>query len=265
MYGSRCNKFQHQVPLVVDQLSVWTIGFKWSDHDAGRVWLRVPPAVRDIFSTLLEAILKDHLACLTLDQMKWDGKDLDEAPFYIRHWLDDINAAIRGERYSRKLLRHALIERFEFQDWCERCSIPLPEFWFPAGWKEYRWPIEGDEDDGGGIDSKHLLEAPGVAVLTGSAVQQPEAKVAVSEVAAREPQPRPNQKARWACEAIATEIWKDEPEKTIADMCRDDRILKLGGARWYDAETVRRWIQKAAPAEVSAKRGRPRKKNPSEE
>lgn len=254
------------MPLVVDQLSVWTIGFKWAAHEAGRVWLRVPPAVKDNFSTLLEAILKDHLACLTLDQKKWDGKDPEEAPFYIRHWLDDINAAIRGERYSRKLLRHAVIERFEFQDWCERCSIPPPEFWFPAGWTDYRWPFEDDEDGGigNGIDSRHLLETPSVAVPTGSAVQ-PEAKLAVSDVAAREPQPRPNQKARWACEVIATEIWKDEPNKTIAAMCCDDRILKLGGARWYDETTVRRWIQKVAPAEVSARKGRPRKKTPSEE
>lgn len=254
------------MPLVVDQLSLWTIGFKWADLDVRGAWLPIPAAARDNFSTLLEAILKDHLVCETLDQKKWDGVDREVAPFHIRHWIDDINAAIRGEYYSRKLLLHAVIERFQFKDWCERCSIPLPEFWFPTGWTDYRWPFEDDEDDGigNGIDSKHLQAAPGLAVPAGSAAQ-PEAGLAASEISAREMEPRPNQKARVACEVIATEIWKDEPDKTIADMCRDDRILKLGGARWYDAETVRRWIQRVAPAEVSAKRGRPRKKNPSEE
>jgi len=52
--------------LVVDQLQLWTIGFKWAGLDPSRSWLRIPTPVRDNFSTLLEAILQQHLDCLTL-------------------------------------------------------------------------------------------------------------------------------------------------------------------------------------------------------
>ncbi len=254
------------MPLVVDQLQLWTIGFRWAGCDPGRPRLLIPVSVRDNFSTLLEAILKDQLVCETLDHKKWNGVDPQIAPFHIRHWLDDINAAIRGERFSRKLLNHSVIERFQFKDWCERCSIPLPEFWFPAGWTDYRWPFE-DDDDGQaetGRQAKPHPHVPGSEHPVES-VSAPDEDEADSSSAASEAEPRPSQKARIACQVIAASIWKLEPDKTIADMCRDERILKLGDAMRYEERTVRRWIQEVAPAHVSARRGRPPRKNPSEE
>jgi len=55
------------MPLVVDTLQLWTIGFKWASRDPTQFWLTIPPDVKDTFSTLLEAILKDQLGCLSLD------------------------------------------------------------------------------------------------------------------------------------------------------------------------------------------------------
>jgi hypothetical protein len=230
--------------------------------------------VRDNFSTLLEAILKDQLGCMTLMPQKWDGRDGEEAPFHIRHWIDDIHSGVQLQRFNRKLLRHAVIDRAEFRDWCERSSIPLPEFWFPTGWTDYRYPGEDEEEarpdtvppDPAPTDS--VVGAPGDSIpepakdatppAMGDPVPATDAPGMVNEK-----EPRPSQKARIACQVIAVNIWKVEPDKTISSMCRDER-LNLGDAAFYDEITVKRWVQKVAPNHVSAKRGRPRKNNPPE-
>ena len=165
------------MPLVVDQLSLWTIGFKWARLDPNRLCIRIPTPARDNFSTLLEAILSQHLDCFTLSSEKYAGDDKLIAMAHIRYWLDDVYAGIGGHHYNRKLLKWATVDRSSFQDWCERRSIPLPEFWFPSGWTEYRWP----EDDNPGpaavipLTSQEqaaaLLEPPSCVRDNGSGVE----------------------------------------------------------------------------------------------
>jgi hypothetical protein len=247
------------VPLLVDQLQLWTVGFKWAGLDPERVWPRIPTPVRDLFATLLEAILKDQLKCMTLAPEKWDGKDPEDAPFFVRHWSDDINRAVHYQRFRRKLLRHAVLDRTDFKDWCERRSIPLPEFWYPPGWTEYRWPE--DDEPAGAAPQAAVASAAGDgedAVHSGRDAQEAaEAPEASAEDL------RPSQRARLACQVIATNIWRDEPTLTIAAMSKDER-LRLGGADYYDEITVKRWVQAVAPSEVSARRGRPKKKSGTE-
>lgn len=248
------------MPLVVDQLQLWTIGFKWAGLDPNRPWLRLPTPVRDNFSTLLDAILSEHLDCLTLSSQKYSGDDAFSAMAHIRYWMDDVYAGVSGQHYNRKLLKWAVVDRGSFQDWCERRSIPLPEFWFPPGWTDYRWP-EYDPR------SEIYDEPPKPVLVAAENVGLEVTSVAPQEPASMEPPPkelRDNQIARIASQQIARVIWKDEPEKTIAAMCKDDRILKYGGAQYYAEDVVRRWIKEVAPAEVSAKRGRPKKTNPTE-
>lgn len=254
------------MPLVVDQLRLWTLGFKWAGLDPDGLWLRIPPMVRDNFATLLEAILKDELGCVTLQSQKWDGKDQSEARFYVRYWLDAIYDGVQSRRFDRGLLKHAVIERSDFREWCERRAIPLPTFWFPLGWTDYRWPEDvvysepgrpggPAETDSEGLAATHDLSSTiGPAQDAGSTLD-PHLRPGKSL--------RPSQSARIACQVIATNVWRVEPDKTIASMCKDER-LKLGDAAFYDEVTVKRWIQQVAPAHVSARRGRPRKVNPPE-
>ena len=249
------------MPLVVDQLQIWTIGFKWSNLDPARVWPWIPEKVRDNFSTLLEAILSEHLDCSTLSSEKYAGDDRQIAPMYIRYWLDDVYAAVHGQNFSRKLLRHAVIERGAFKDWCERRSVPLPEFWFPKGWTDYQWPEydprselneEAFKPVLAGVERVHLhanRETPAVP----TPIDTPPKEL------------RDNQIARIASQQIARVIWKEDTKKTIAAMCKDDRVLKYGGAQYYAEEVVRRWLKEVAPEEVSAKRGRPKKQNLTED
>lgn len=224
------------MPLVVDQLQLWTVGFKWAGLDPNRLWLRLPEAARDNFSTLLEAILQDELPCLTLAPEKYGGDDPLVARCHIRFWIDPIYEAIQGASFDRRLLRHAVLEREPFREWCERRTIPLPEFWFPHGWTAFRW------GDVGGAENDATEAGP-----------SEEGKV------------RDVVRFRTACQVIAETIWKEEPTKTIADMVTDERIQRYGGARHYGPDAVRRWVKAVAPSAVSQKRGRPPKKNPPEE
>ena len=248
------------MPLVVDQLPLWTIGFKWSGLDPNRLCLSIPSSARDNFSTLLEAILCEHLDCVTLGSEKYQGNDPEIAKCYIRYWLDDVYAAVHTHEYNRKLLKWAVIERGAFQDWCERRTIPLPEFWFPPGWSNYRWP-EYDES-GASLPVAPLKQTNTATVDAKSA---PAATEAASTINPPPKELRDNQIARVASQQIARVIWKEEPDRTIAAMCKDDRVLKYGGAQYYAEEVVRRWVKEVAPAAVSAKRGRPKKQNHTED
>ncbi|MEJ1384146.1 MAG: hypothetical protein RPU34_10125 [Candidatus Sedimenticola sp. (ex Thyasira tokunagai)] len=72
--------------------------------------------------------------------------------------------------------------------------------------------------------------------------------------------PRQNQKIKICCQQVASEIWKEKPEMTIADAVRDDMIQKYAGGGYFQDETVRGWIKEVAPPEVRSRKGRPRKK-----
>lgn len=243
------------MPLVVDQLQLWTIGYKWAGLDSNRLWLRIPTPVRDNFSTLLEAILQGHMDCLTLALEKYHGDDPEIAKCHIRYWTEDVYAGVFGRSYNRKLLKHAVIDRWAFQDWCERRSITLPEFWFPPGWTEYRWP----EDDPAGRDAL----VPASMNPEGSEPGEPPSNIADVEEDVKKS--RNLTRFRIASQVIAEAIWKKNPETTIAAMVQHDLIQNYGGAGPYGDEAVRRWVKEVAPPEVSAKRGRPKKKNSTED
>ena len=243
------------MPLVVDQLQLWTIGFKWADLDLNKSWLRIPAPARDNFSTLLEAILQGQLACSTLALEKYHGDDRGVASLHIRFWIDDVYAGIFGQYYRRKLLKHAVIDRWAFRDWCDSRSIPLPDFWFPQGWTDYRWP----EDDFPSAVEVQLpsttFGGPTLASTPLAPTDDEDANKSIRSVA----------RFRIASQVIAEAIWKQQPETTIAAMVQHDLIQNYGGAKTYGDEAVRRWVKEVAPAEVSAKRGRPKKQNLTED
>lgn len=217
--------------LVNAELSLWEIAFRWAGHDPAQFWFRLPLTVRDNFRTLMDAVLHGHLDSESLSLDKYYGDDRKEASLHIHYWLDDVYACIWGKKCNRNLFKHASIDRQAFLEWCERRGVPLPEFWFPKGWAvEYKWPDEDAEAGTPGPDSTEL---------------------------------KPSQKARIASQQIASAIWKDDPTRTIASICKDELVLKYGGGAHFVEDTVRSWVKAVAPPEVSQKRGRPSKKNPA--
>lgn len=227
--------------LLNDDLSVWEIGFRWAEYDPLQARFRLPLAVRDNFRILMDAVLNLHLECITLNIEKYQGSDAEEAKFHIRYWLDDVQACIEGKKHSKAILKWARIERWEFKRWCENRNIPLPEFWFPPGWTlDYQW----DES---------------VPHISDKADEANDADSRSSE------QFRLNQKIVIACKQVAENLWKRHPEMTIAAMVEHDVIQELCGAAPYTPKTVRGWLSPVAPVEVKQRRGRPPKKNTSED
>lgn len=243
----------------------------------------------------MNAILKAELVCETLSLEKPQNDPDLSADFSVYGHLDDIYACIWGRRYNRKLLRWAVIDRYDFMLWCERRGIPLPDFWFPLGWHlEYELPenvllpgysylrrdeLLANKDDHSKDDAAATTpegEFPRPVLVTesagvrdsDSAIEASESQntpVAISKRLVKEEEAqekiRANQTARIACQQIASAIWKDEPTRTIASVIKDELIQKYGGGVHYQDATIREWIKVVAPRLVREKRGRPPKKN----
>lgn len=225
------------MPLLVDELSVWDISFRWAGYDPNKLMLRIPLSVRDNFRTLVHEIHHGHLDCMTLFMDKYRGNDPDEAKFYIRHWLDAIEECSDGKRYDSTLLKWAIIERQSLQEWCERHKVPLPEFWFPLGWGiEYAWPDDTPEEE--------QKQQPGESVK--------EKKIRLDD----------NHRWQMACQQIAIVLWSRNPSLTIKEVASSSEVQKLGGGENRDLETVQDWIKEFDPRDPSKKRGPKRKNNP---
>jgi len=267
--------------LLVDDLSVWDISFRLAGHDPQKVWFHIPLGVKDHFRNLMGAILKGELGCMTitLEKRKFEP---DEKEFSANHWLDDMYACIGGNYYNRKLLRWAMVERFDYMLWCERMKIPLPEFWFPPGWNlEYELP-EGHlppgysyyrrdwtsedwkswklEQDALETEQTNPSSQP---TPTEYEPNQPSASslsaASATHMEGAANKMRPNQEACIACQQIAKVIWQNEPDRTIASVVRDELIQKYGGGSFYVDGTVREWVKLVAPLKVRNRRGAPRK------
>jgi hypothetical protein len=70
---------------------------------------------------------------------------------------------------------------------------------------------------------------------------------------------RINQRTKIACQVIAEQIWKEDPETTIADMVKHSVIQRYGGRKPYKDDTVRDWLTEVAPESIKNRRGRPKK------
>ena len=276
------------MPLTSDSLSTWEIAFRWTGRNPRSLWLRIPLDVQDHFRNLMDAVLSAELLCESIELEKREFQP-DEKEFSIYFWLDDIHDCIYGRHFNRKLLRHASIDRYDFKLWCERRNIPLPEFWFPAGWNlEYELPedelrpgdyyIRKDWTPEDWALWKERKSGPKNAVLTDNQeAEQPlddvSASLSLSECSnpnTKDKQAdsaeklRPNQEAAIACRQIAKAIWKDDPSRTIASVIKDELIQRYGGAAPFVDDTVREWIKVVAPPHIRNHRGRPKKKGPGD-
>lgn len=242
--------------LTVDSLSVWDIGFRWANLDPDSLWLRLPMPVKDNFRLLMEAILAGEILCETLTLAKRPSDSKADPRFYIRSYIDAVHDCIAGQSYNRKLLRWATISRMDFMEWCENRGIPEPEFWFPPGWKLH---FEMPEGGTTALRAEHVEPESEVSVEIHYNIPDLHPREKSISRESNKQKLTANQEARIACQQIARNIWKSEPERTIASIVKDDLIQKYGGAGPYADDTVRGWIKKVAPLSVKSRRGRPKK------
>jgi hypothetical protein len=182
---------------------------------------------------LMDEILLGHLDCMTLILEKWREGSSSDPEFHIRHHLEAVEECIYGKRYDRKLMKWALIPRYAFESWCERRSIPLPEFWFPPGWTNYQWPTDEDDDNNA---------TPSNQALEDNDVQDKRRRV------------------RIACQVVATNLWEANPELSIKEVANSDEVQLYGGGSQFQIETIQSWLGEVDPRDPSKKRGRKRKK-----
>ena len=247
------------MPLISGSLSIWDIAHRWADCDPDSYRVRLPLLVKDYSRLLINAVLNGEIFCETLTLAKRPPESKADPKFYIRTHLDEVNACIHGVRYDRRLLKWASISRQDFQEWCENLAIPLPEFWFPPGWKysfempEFGtrafWAQHQEPDESN--DFSLVFRIPAEVSANDEPTSLPQ-EDAVST--------RPNQKAKLCAQQIATQLWKEHPDRTITAMANDEVIKKYSGASHFDERTVRKWLGEVAPVNVK-KKGRPRVKN----
>lgn len=258
------------MPLLNDMLSVWEIAFRWSGRDPDKLWFRLPLPVRDNFRLMMNAILNGDLVCetLSLERRRRDSETPPE--FFIRHHIDDVYHCIAGLQFKRKLLRHAMIERWAMHQWCTTQNIPLPEFWFPPGWKlHFEWPYSETDDQPADTPSPETTTAS----LPESVSEQATPHAKPQQVAA---QPEPmtgreeeaegrrkldrRQRARIACQEIAARLWRDQPTADVKTIANTREVQAIAGGEEYDFEVVRRWIAEIDPRDPNNRRGPKRRK-----
>jgi len=224
--------------LLIDQLTVRELSFRWAGYDPDKFYLRTPLLVRDNFRLLIDQIFSARLSCETLSMDKYNGEDALEAKRFIRYWFDSIQDCIEGKSYSNELLNYARVDRWEFQDWCAGHKVPLPEFWFPAGWGiGYEWPDSIPEDQ----------KQP----LAGESFKQRKFRL------------DDRHRIEMACKQIAITLWAKEPNKNIKDIANSKEVQELGGGENYLLETVLEWLGEVDPRDPAKKRGPKRKNNTS--
>ena len=241
------------MPILVEQMSVWDIGFRWAGYDPRKFYFRIPIEVENNFRTLMDAIHSGDIECMSISLEKREYAK-DEVKESIYYWMDDIFKCIWGQKINRQLMRWATFERHEFMAWCEAMNIqPLPEFWFPQGWNyQYELPEHGMPPG-----YRYMLKDmdPETRKDFLQAMKEQNQKAPIGN----EPKTRINQELRIVCQQIAKVIWTKEPDRTIASVVNDPLIQEYGGARSYNDETVRDWVRAVAPEHVKNRPGRPRK------
>ncbi len=248
--------------LISEELSIWELSHRWAGYDPERFVFTYPVDVKDNFKLLMYAILSGEVYCETLSLAKRPHDSKADPAYYIRTHIDDVYDCIGGLRYKKKLLKWALIGRDDFKEWCERRSIPLPEFWFPPGWKyEFEepefgtrafWASHMEPDEPGGFAVR--FEIPDEVRGTDNVSVEGRSDDYLESTTRMD-----SKKAKLCAQQMAIQLWKEFPDRTIAEMSRDEIILKYSGAANYQSGLIK-WLREVAPQNVKGKPGRPRKK-----
>lgn len=252
------------MPVLSNSLSVWDIAHRWAGYDPDTFRLRLPLLVKDYSRLLFNEILEGHLFCETLILAKRPSDSKADPSYYIRSHRDDIDLCIWGKRYKRSLMKWAEIPRHEFEDWCGRYSIPLPEFWFPPGWnRDYDSPWYGPR----ALWVYHIEPKESGGVSYGFDIpssDEVEVEVPTDDNSQNEPDKLgASQQAKFIAQRMATQLWKEYPDRNITEMAKDADILKYSGAAHYRS-ALPKWLSEVAPKHIKGKRGRPRKKPDSD-
>lgn len=120
------------MPLLDDNLTIWSISFRWAglDPDSLKYRFYIPTTVKDNVRLLMQAIITNVLLCRSLkpDALLVPDSNTDQIRSNIFY------DCYTGNKYDCDFLKTHTVYRSDFAHWCNRSGIPFPEFWFPTGW-----------------------------------------------------------------------------------------------------------------------------------
>lgn len=259
-----------------DQLSLREVAYRWAGEDPAAWRMRAPLAVKDRIRTLLYAVLHGELYCSTLALEKWSPASSLPPEFFIRHYLAKVYACIEGGRCDRRLLDWATIDRWAMRAWCEARNIPLPDFWFPRGWRDYdagREALRSDEDAAKeDLDVFAEGEPSSAARSVGGGPEELSSVTgarSANEQITNTQEDGPGGKrlhdrrvrAKIACQEVAARLWLKRPEATVKVIAASDEVQKIAGGEDYSDAAVLAWLGEIDRRPPEQRRGRKRKNN----
>lgn len=146
-------------------------------------------------------------------------------------------------KYDREFLKSHTVYRSDFAHWCSRSGIPLPEFWFPAGWVVH----ELNEKDQLAETDQRKSENSVVAIK-----QEPTQKLSGKRIDANE--------EIWKPAIIAAKtIWAQDKSLLIADVTRKIKAMPELKASAFTESAIRKRIRFLSPTPGTPGR-KPKKK-----
>lgn len=276
---------------VMDHLSIWEVAHRWHGYDPNTTDPEaLPLIVQDSLRTITRMQFTHELSVCSRKGVV--RKSLRSLPsfdaFIVPEFLDaeleteqtkegdttlglqltesanELNEEERQERYDefsenwtqrhdeavkefplcfdQRVFRKADLEkvhilRSDVIHLCELGGVPLPSFWFSETEQQ---------------EHQRYLETGD----SGDSVRNRAARMKRDDIDAFWSRLDAKQKHRLLCREIATLLWGETPDKTIADLIRDPAIRNIGGGKYYgDDKTVREWIKDLDPRPPEMKKG----------
>lgn len=205
-------------------LSIWDLAHHWNDVPVPIEPMPLPPAVRNMVTTLLHAVVDSRLGLYEPIVLRIvEGGPVGQTSAYM-HEVDSLPPEIEdmfvSGVYDAMVLCKYRVDLENVFSWAiDYCPDDIPWFCVP----EY---------------------ARGKA----GARNTSEAKV------------RPEVEDKRRCQEIARLKWSEDDQIRIAEMARSREIQLQGNGALYGVLTVIGWLREVAPDAVRNRRGRPVKK-----
>lgn len=234
------------MPLTDENLTIWKISFRWAglNPNAFKYRFYIPHEAKDNMRLLLDAIIKNCLFCNSLKQ-----NDLYEPRHkHDQANMDNLYDVITDKRYSRTFLNGHTISRSDFAHWCNRESIPYPEFWFPPGWAVHElnakdWLLHHNPD------------------LVDSYIQKDEPTTTEETSTTNKKNNLSSSENLWEPTITAAKtIWSQDKKLSIAEVIKKIKNMSHLKASAFSESAIRKHIAKHSP--IPGKPGRkPAKKS----
>jgi len=190
--------------------------------------------------TILQALsVSEDPSCDLTEDERWESYEE-----FSENWLSRHNAAVESfprcfdhREFDKTALERVHIDQESVREMCELLAQPLPAFWFSQ--KEIKTHNKRLEN----------ADSPDADDGFGARINQSQIDAFWAKLASK-------QQHRLLCRAIAAEMWRINPNKSIADICRDEAIQSFGGGRYYaKPDTLREWIKDLDPRPEEMKKG----------